>query len=139
MRTFAAISLLGLFLFSNASSHAADPVADPKLLTAQTERVLASYNRDDAKNFYSGWTKLNIASATPQTYELLYKNTKKELGLYKANSLVLLKDESLLTGTVPLLIYEAKFAKNVTGRLMVGFEFEDGKFKVSSFHMDKKP
>jgi len=140
MRT-AMLLMVTVFCFSlSTNALGAEPTADPKQLTAQVEKLLAAYNKDDAKAFYADWAKSVAAIATPQTYDLLFKNmAKKELGDYQANTLALRKEGSVLTGEFLVVYFEAKFAKDVPGLVSVNFQHEDGQYKFLQVQLSKKP
>ena len=138
MRLAAFIMILGLCCTWQV--RAAEPAADPKQLTAQVEKLLAAYNKDDAKAFYADWAKSVATITTPQTYDLLFKNlAKKELGDYQPNTLALRKEGSVLTGEFLVVYFEGKFAKDVPGLISVNFQHEDGQYKFLQVQLSKKP
>lgn len=118
----------------------AEPAAEPNQLTAQVEKLLAAYNKDDAKAFYADWAKSVATITTPQTYDLLFKNmAKKELGDYQPNTLTLRKEGSVLTGEFLVVYFEGKFAQDVPGLVSVNFQHEDGQYKFLQVQLSKKP
>ncbi len=132
--------VVGFLASAHPSAHGAEPMADPKQLTAQVEKLLAAYNKDDSKTFYADWAKSVAAITTPQTYDLLFKNmAKKELGDYQPNTLALRKEGSVLSGEFLVVYFEAKFAQDVPGLVSVNFQHEDGKYKFLQVQLSKKP
>lgn len=140
MRTAAVMILVICLSISTRVTHAEEPAADPKQLTAQVEKLLAAYNKDDTKAFFADWSKSVAALATPQTYDALYKNmAKKDLGDYQPNTLTLRKEGSLLSGDFLVVYFEGKFAKDVPGLVSVNFQKEDGGYKFIQVQLSKKP
>lgn len=140
MRLIVCFCVLALSSNITAIAHAEEPAADVKQLTAQVEKLLVAYNKDDTKAFYADWAKVVAAITTPQTYDFLYKNmAKKELGDYQPNTLAFRKEGSVLSGDLLIVYFEGKFAKDVPGLVAVNFQKEDGMYKFVQVQMSKKP
>lgn len=134
---FAVVVLVSIPVPSLAQEDAA---ADPQKLTEQVEKLLAAYNKDDAKAFYAqGWSAMVKEIATEQTYDALYKNgAKKTVGDYVAKSLKLRKEGSVLTGDFLVVYFDAEFSKEKAGQVAVNFAKEDGGYKFVQVQMSKK-
>src|SRR6218665_421330 len=104
--------LVGAATIFCGSVRADEKPADPKLLEAATEKLLAAYNKDDAKAFFADYAKSVATIATPETYDALYKNiSKKSYGDYVPKSLKLRKEGSLLMGDFLVVYFTAEFTK----------------------------
>ena len=140
MRSLVLLCVVALFSNLTTIVRAEEPAADAKQLTAQVEKALAAYNKDDVKAFYADWAKAVETITTPQTYDALYKNmAKKELGEYQPNTLALRKEGSVLTGDFLVVYFDCKFAKDVPGLVSVNFQKEDGAYKFIQVLLTKKP
>jgi hypothetical protein len=139
MRAWRLILCCGLLFTTGLSSFADEPMADAKQLTAQVEKLLLAYNKDDTKAFYADWAKAVEAIATAQTYDALYKQgAKKELGEYQAGSLAFRKEGSVLTGDFLVVYFDSKFANGVAGTVSVNFQKEAGGYKFIQVQLAKK-
>jgi hypothetical protein len=118
---------------------AQEPKADPAKVTAQLEKLLDAYNKDDVKTFFSDWAKAAEAIATPETYNALYKlNGKDVVGDYVPKSLKLRKETSVFDGPVIAVFFDAEFTKEKSGEVAANFLFEDGAYKILQVQVTKK-
>ena len=100
-----------------------------KPLDATLDKALAGYNAGDSKAFFADFAKAMSAIATQSTFDAMYKGMYfQTFGKYVSRTPI--KEETVLEGDFPLLVYQAEFEKNKKVKISVNFTKEDGAFKL---------
>jgi hypothetical protein len=130
------LALTGL----TVSSVGVEKDADVRKLTEQVEKLLAAYNKDDIKAFFTDWSKdAKQALGNQPVYDALYKNGAKiALGEYVPKTLKFRKEGSVLDEETPAVYFEAEFSKEKVGVIAINFMKEDGEYRFVQVIMDKK-
>jgi hypothetical protein len=132
-----ALAVLTLIGFAASPGRADD--ADAQKLADRLEKLLEAYNKDDVKEFFSGWATSVKAIATEATYDALYKNAaKKDLGAYTAKTIKFRKEGSVLSGDFLVVYFEAEFSKEKAGLVTVNFAKEGGEYRFMQVKMEKR-
>ena len=114
--------------------------ANADQLTAQVEKLLDAYNKDDSKAFFADWAKTVESIANQMTYDALYKlGAKNDVGTYVAKSAKFRKEGSLLEGDFLVVYFDAEFSKEKQGQIAVNFQKEGDAYKFLQVQLSKKP
>ncbi len=107
-----------------------------KLLEPTVDKMLKAYNEGDHKTFNGEYAKMMAAVATEQMFTNMFINMyKKEFGNYVSKELI--KNETVLTGDMPLLVFQAKFEKNEKIKVSANFTKDGDALKVMQMRFDK--
>ena len=108
--------------------------ADTKALEGTVDKALAAYNAGDSKAFFADYASAVASIATDQTFKSLYEGVyKNDIGTYVSKEPI--PAESVTTGDMILLVYQAKFSKADKVKLSVNFTKEGKDYKIMQISM----
>ncbi|MCZ7646361.1 MAG: hypothetical protein M5U26_13930 [Planctomycetota bacterium] len=136
MRGLSIIAVMLLCGLSFTRCQAAEGEELLKQLEPTVDKMLKAYNDEDHKTFNAEYAKMMAAVATEQTFKNIFINMyKKDFGNYASKELI--KDQTVLQGEMPLLVFQCKFEKNEKVKVSVNFTTEEGALKVMQIRFDK--
>lgn len=113
----------------------ADTPKEYKDQEAMAEKLFKAYNKDDAKGVFNDYIEALKGSAD-QLYGVLFKPSKEKYGNYKSHTFV--KDGSVATDDVVLLILNVEFEKEKKVKVAINFGKEGKDWKIQQVTFDPK-
>lgn len=111
-----------------------------KTLDVMVDSLLAAYNAEDSKAFYTDYSSTMAALTTPEIFKMMIVDVqKKTFGNYVSRSI--LEAETVVTAEVPnaLLVYTAKFEKNENAKLLINLVKENNVWKIQQVTIQPMP
>jgi hypothetical protein len=129
MKTLLHFLLIFCVAVCTISAVRAEAPVDSKPLDAMLDKALAGYNANDHTAFYGDFAKMMASIATQQVFNTMYRGMYfTTYGKYVTRTPI--KEQTVLLGDSPLLVYAAEFEKNKKVKISVNFIKEEGVFKI---------
>ncbi len=114
-------------------------MADAKQLTAQVEKLLLAYNKDDTKAFYPIGPKPSkqLPMLKPMTHFI--NKVPRKLGEYQAGPWRFVKKGASSPANFLVVYFDGKFANGVGWNCECQFSERSGGYKFIQVQLAKKP
>ena len=106
-----------------------------KGLEEKVDKMLKGYNDNSWKDFFADYAKSMAALGTESTFKMLYADK----GFGKFVSKKLIDKETVSSGDLPLLVYEAEFEKEKKVKVSVNFTKDGDQLKIMQVQFNKMP